>query len=272
MLKKSVISLISYDAHLLPKSIQSYYPYVDEIVLGLDEDRITWSGNKFNFDEGKLWENLKKIDFDNKIQIIEDNFHSSPVAIENDNQERNILKKHCSHDWIFSFDADELLVNPKPFFYEYLPIVERYYDKVDLQFTWFLLYKEFEDDILYIAEEDDSFYRGDTQGFATSKEKTFTYCRWTNNQRSILSPLAVLHWSFCRTEEQNIQKLNNFGHSDKTKQDPFFHYWRQVNLNNYNQLRNFKTSGYGQRQWPKLAKLPKTELMNRASNDAKRII
>ena len=53
MVKKSVISLISYDADYLPASIRSYYNYVDEIVLGLDENRTSWSGNKFSFDEEK---------------------------------------------------------------------------------------------------------------------------------------------------------------------------------------------------------------------------
>ena len=62
MIKKSTISLISYDAHLLPRSIERYYDYVDEIILGLDKDRITWSNNPFSFEEGKLWENLNKID------------------------------------------------------------------------------------------------------------------------------------------------------------------------------------------------------------------
>ena len=33
MLKKSVISLISYDANYLPDSISKYYNYVDEIIL-----------------------------------------------------------------------------------------------------------------------------------------------------------------------------------------------------------------------------------------------
>ena len=48
MIKKSVISLISYDANrFLAKSIERYYEYVDEIVLGIDKDRITWSGNPF---------------------------------------------------------------------------------------------------------------------------------------------------------------------------------------------------------------------------------
>ena len=47
MSKKSVISLISYDAEYLPASIKTYYNYVDEIVLGLDENRTSWSGNNF---------------------------------------------------------------------------------------------------------------------------------------------------------------------------------------------------------------------------------
>jgi hypothetical protein len=66
----SAISLISYDAHYLASSINKYYKYVDEIVLGLDESRITWSGNNFKFDESKLWEELQRIDTDGKISII----------------------------------------------------------------------------------------------------------------------------------------------------------------------------------------------------------
>ena len=54
MLKKSVISLISYDAEYLPDSISKYYNYVDEIILGLDKDRISWSNNVFSFDENDL--------------------------------------------------------------------------------------------------------------------------------------------------------------------------------------------------------------------------
>ena len=64
MIKKSVISLISYDAEYLPNSIKSYYEYVDEIVLGLDKNRVSWSKNKFSFDEQKLWKDLSTIDTD----------------------------------------------------------------------------------------------------------------------------------------------------------------------------------------------------------------
>ena len=95
MIKKSVISLISYDAEYLPKSIRSYYNYVDEIVLRLDENRTSWSGNKFTFDEEKLFKELGEIDGDNKIEVIEDNFYRNPDKyIENDNFERNFMKSH----------------------------------------------------------------------------------------------------------------------------------------------------------------------------------
>lgn len=272
MLKKSVISLISYDAHRLPSSIKSYYEYVDEIVLGLDKDRVTWSGNKFKINEDELWKELSKIDGDGKIKIVEDNFHQSSIALENDNFERNLLKSKCSHDWIFSFDADEQLINAKDFFYNFLPLTENYYKKADLLFTWFLPYKEFENEYAMICHEDGTFFRGDTQGFATSKDSHFTYCRWTEKRKRIMTPLAIMHWSFCRNEAELDQKLGNFGHSDKSRNDPFFATWKLINTQNYTQLRNFKTSGFGENQWSKLQLVPKDQLFAIAEQQAKLIM
>ena len=174
MIKKSAISLISYDAHYLPKSIEKYYNYVDEVVLGLDKNRVTWSKNSFSFDEQKLWSELSLIDGDGKISIVEEDFVQSEVAIENDNYERNFLKDQCSHDWIFSFDADEMLVNPKQFFYDFCPLVEDYRETHDICMTWATPYKEIGDTTLVIAEEDGSPFFGENQGVVTSKNNTFT--------------------------------------------------------------------------------------------------
>ncbi len=182
--KKSVISLISYDAHLLPDSIKSYYDYVDEIVLGLDKDRISWSNNRFSFDESSLWSSLQKIDYDNKINIIEDNFHRSGVPIENDTHERNFLKAKCENDWIFSFDADEILVNAKEFFIDFCPIVQDYKD-LELMFTWFSMYKEFDDSYLIIADERrDRLFKQDIQGFTADRDIILTSTK-------LLSPSAT---------------------------------------------------------------------------------
>lgn len=256
MVKKSAISLISYDAHYLPKSIERYYNYVDEIVLGLDKNRTTWSNNPFSFDEEELWSQLSQIDGDSKISIVEEDFVQSDVAIENDNYERNFLKDQCTNDWIFSFDADEMLVNPKHFFYDFCPLVEDYRETHDICMTWATPYKEVGDTTLVIAEEDGSPFFGENQGVVTSKNNTFTYARWTNQSAGganrILSPLVALHFSLCRKSDDLHKKIHNIGHSDIVEEDPFYKIWSQVDMENYTQLKNFKTSGLGGAQWPSL--------------------
>lgn len=260
----SAISLISYDAHYLASSIAKYYNYVDEIVLGLDESRITWSGNSFKFDESKLWEELQRIDTEGKISVIEDNFHKSPIAIENDNYERNFLKSQCSNDWIISIDADEQLLNAKDFFNSFCPVVSRYASKVDVCMVWATPYKIIEDTVLVIANEDNTPFFGENQGVMTHKNNTFTYARWSNlsagGANRVQSPLLALHWSLCRDKADLHEKIHNIGHSDIVESDPFYKIWDQVTLGNYTELRNFKTSGLGSAQWPKLFAVHKDQL------------
>ena len=274
MLKKSVISLISYDAEYLPNSIKTYYDYVDEIVLGLDKNRVTWSKNKFSFDEQKLWSKLAELDTDKKITIIEENFVKSDKPIENDNYERNFLKEQCSNDWIFSFDADEELLNAKEFFTDYLPLVETYYNTADILMTWATPFKTIEDKTLVICNTDGSAYLTETQGVVTSKDSTYIFARWTDKtqfqNKRLLSPLVVLHWSLCRDKEALHQKIHNIGHSDIVEQDPFYQIWSELTLDNYEDYKNFKTSGMGP-QWPALRPIPTDQLKSYYNEFAKRV-
>lgn len=266
MFKKSAISLISYDAAYLPGSIEKYYNYVDEIVLGLDENRITWSGNSFSFDENKLWNELQRIDGDNKISVVEGNFHQTSIPIENDNYERNFLKDQCSYDFIISIDADEYLVNAKDFFYNYTPLYEPYLSKLDACMIWAMPYKTIGNTTLVIVNDDGTPFFGENQGVVTHKNNTFTYARWSNLSASgsnrIVTPLVAIHWSLCRTDAELHQKIHNIGHSDIVEKDPFYSIWKTVTLDNYSELRNFKTSGLGGAQWPRLRALPSTEVEN----------
>lgn len=266
MLKKSAISLISYDAKYLPGSIAKYYNYVDEIVLGLDQDRVTWSGNSFSFDEDALWSELQRIDGDNKISVVEGNFHQAGVAIENDNYERNFLKAQCSNDFIISIDADEYLLNAKDFFYNFCPIYERYLGKLDVCMTWAMPYKVVGNNTLVIVNEDGTPFFGENQGVVTHRHNTFTYARWSSISASgvnrLQSPLVSVHWSLCRTDQELHQKIHNIGHSDIVEKDPFYSIWKDVNETNYSSLRNFKTSGLGGAQWPKLRSIPSNEVEN----------
>jgi len=272
MQKKSAISLISYDAAYLPSSIKTYYNYVDEIVLGLDKNRKTWAGNEFTFDETALFTELSNMDGDNKITIIEEDFVVSKTFIENDNYERNVLASHCKYDWLFSFDADEELINASHFFNDFLPLVEPYYKEYDLAFNWFLPYKEFDDCYLVIGNEHGGWDLNEQQGFANWKNYQFTYARWTNNSqaRKILkAPLGIMHWSLCRKDKELHQKINNIGHADLVENDPFYDLWLRINLANFTELKNFKTSGLGDpKQWARLMKVGKEELWEKAREQA----
>ena len=118
------------------------------------------------------------------------------------------------------------------------------------------------DDEYLALEEDDGtrIFKKDIQGFTANRDlHTFTYCRWTNSQKKILSPLAIKHFSFCRTDQQLSKKINNFGHSQESKNDPFYHVQKNITKDNYTSLRNFKTHGSGP-QWPSLRFIQKNAL------------
>lgn len=268
--KISAISLISYDADRLLTSIPSYYNFVDEIILGLDEDRISWSKNKFSFDESMFFNKIQNIDGDNKIKIIEHNFHKTQAPILNDTHERNFLKYYTTNDFSVSFDADEILVNAQSFFNKFLPIAMPYKD-VQFLFTWFLPYKTIGDTTLFIAEENgkDLFIQ-DVQGFTSRKNDTFTYCRWNNTKRKILSPLSILHYSFCRSDSENNDKVSNYGHSIESRQDPFYDIQKQVTLENYTSLYNFKTHGAGH-QWPRLVAIKNEDISAYCKEQAEKV-
>jgi hypothetical protein len=46
--------LVSYDYFMLLTSIRQLYEYVDKIVVAIDIDRKTWSGNTFEIPESFL--------------------------------------------------------------------------------------------------------------------------------------------------------------------------------------------------------------------------
>jgi hypothetical protein len=130
--------------------------------------------------------------------------------------------------------------------------------------TWATPYKSIDDTTLVIVNEDGSPFFGENQGVVTSKDSTFTYARWTDKSAAgtnrVSSPLIALHWSLCREKSDLHQKINNIGHSDIVENDPFYQIWDQVTMDNYHELHNFKTSGLGQAQWPRLRAIPASEV------------
>ena len=256
---------MSHDAHYLPDSISRYYKYVDEIVIGLDKSRTSWVGNKFSFDEDKVFLQLKNLDIENKIKIVEEDFcipEFVSCPINNDNYERNILRHHCSHETIISIDADEILYNTEAFFTRYLPISYKYLHDYDICFYWITPYKLINDVVLLICNHDGSPCI-EQQAVVSHKSNPFTYARYScvsaDGSNRLASNLVSLHWGLARKQEDLDFKIKNQGHSAEDD-GSFYEVWKQINLQNYQGLVNFKPSHVGGPSWDRLVAIPRSNL------------
>ena len=66
MVKIKVGYLLSYDYEMFLTSVKQLYDHVDKIVVGIDKDFRTWSGNTFNI-EKSFFNDVEKFDVEKKI-------------------------------------------------------------------------------------------------------------------------------------------------------------------------------------------------------------
>ena len=155
MKKIQVGFLMSYDYNKLKKSIPPVYKEADDIFIAIDNEYRTWSGQKFEVEQG-FFEWLKAFDVDNKIILYRDDFYIPELsAIENDTRERHMLSlKMGIGNWLVQVDADEIFINFENFIKE-LRKYDHYLEnpeKKRIQIAGFLvhLYKYTENGILYV--------------------------------------------------------------------------------------------------------------------------
>lgn len=233
----SFVTLLAYDYRFAASCIASYYDIADEIILGVDADRLSWSGNKFELDLAQIRAELAAIDPAKKIKIVEDDFHSQASPTENDTHERSILSWECREEnWVVQIDADEILLNAREF-RDWMLARERAGADQEapagcVMATWTTVFKIFGNKALVI----DPAFR-ETPPVATRLRGQYVIARHTDEAQE-LSPLELLHYSFGRTPEEVLQKLNNWSHSRDFDTDAFFQMWQSVTLANYREYRN----------------------------------
>lgn len=84
---------VSYDYEYLLTSVKTRYDYVDKIVLAIDVNRQTWSGNKFYIPQS-FFDSIKEYDKRNIIEFYCEEFyipHLTPMECEV--RERNLVLK-----------------------------------------------------------------------------------------------------------------------------------------------------------------------------------
>ncbi len=225
----SFVTLLAYDYRYAFNAIRSYYEIADEIILGLDSDRLTWMRQPFPIDLSEVSAFISQIDSRKIIRIVEGNFHAADHPMVNDTQERNALSMHCAEDnWIVQIDADELLVNPGDF--------KNWLLTADPNSSpcarWIGVFKIFGNQALVIDPPTE------INPIATRLRGQYALSRFTPQPES-LSPLNLLHFSWGRTPEELLTKLRNWSHAKDFNVDAFFNFWQSVTLQNYHQFRNF---------------------------------
>jgi|SRR6185295_1020479 len=252
----SAITLLSYDYRFLTSSISRYLPYVDEVLVGVDREGLTWSGEQFSIPDA-FFETLRSLDGGSKIRLVSRSFYSpSRSPMENDVAERNALSLEAAEgNWIVSIDADEYLLNPAQFF----RFLWRFRDseKVCVEGSWLTVFKDLEHSLLVVGAAAD----GSLERFplATRERGAFVAARRTEAP-PILSPALALHYSWGREKGELLQKLLNWSHSRDFDVRKYFEFWLGVNEENHAAIRDFHPVRPD--TWSKLVSVRKADVEN----------
>jgi hypothetical protein len=225
----SFITLLAYDYRYAFNAIRSYYDIADEIILGLDCDRLSWMRQPFTIDLNEVNAFITHVDKGKKIRICEGNFHSADHPMTNDSIERSTLSMQCAPgNWVVQIDGDEILMNAADF--------RRFMETADPQYNimarWIGVFKAFGNQVLVIDPPTE------LAPVATKLRGQYTGARATK-QQGVMSPLNLLHFSWGRTPQELLMKLTNWSHAKDFNIDAFFKMWQSITLENYQQVRNF---------------------------------
>jgi hypothetical protein len=251
----SAISLVAYDYRFLLATIPSYLDFVDELLVGVDSDRLTMTGTPFEI-PASFFEDLQRLDQKPaKIRVISRPFYSpSRSPMENEVAERNALSfETLAQNWIVSIDSDELVLNPRQFF-RFLR-KQKSDEDVCIEARWITAFKDLGTSVLVIAAGAD----GALERFpiATRRRGGFVTGRRTQ-AAAVLSPGLVLHYSWARREDEVRQKLENWSHSRDFDVTKYFEFWKNVHADNYLAVRAFHP--IWPTTWSRLVKVEKAQL------------
>lgn len=101
----------------IAESIESYYQYIDKLVVCFDRDNLSWDGHPLEVPEAL--ERLRALDTEGKIIELPGQF-SDPgrFALDTETDQRQQALDLASHDadWVLQIDTDEVLASPERFF------------------------------------------------------------------------------------------------------------------------------------------------------------
>nr|WP_315134174.1 hypothetical protein [uncultured Flavobacterium sp.] len=226
--------LVSYDYFMLLTSIKQLYDYVDKIVVAIDIDRKTWSGNNFEIPESFFIE-IKKYDIANKIDFYFDVFYLPELTpMECECRERNMVLQKLGRGWKIQLDVDEYIYDFETLAkylnsYWFFTLFPKY-TPVSLKASWITLFKKVSEGYFYLDNK---------EIFAFATNQSFnTYARDNNKALNFCIDLKVIHQSWARSENEIFFKIKNWGHRDDFDTMKYFEFWNNLNIFNYKKSKN----------------------------------
>jgi hypothetical protein len=229
-----VAYLLSYDYELFLTSVKQVYNYADKIVVGIDQEYKTWSGNSFEIPDS-FFDEVKVFDKKNKIQFYFDVFYiPSLCPMECETRERNLVLKKLGSGWKIQLDVDEYIYDFSKVFnylqkYWFLKLFPNY-TPIVFKGKLVTLFRQLSDGFLYI-ENNERF------PFITNQSSN-THTRNNNLIKNHFSNINVIHQSWARSEEEIQFKIKNWGHRDDFDTQKYFEFWKNLNSNNYLEFKN----------------------------------
>jgi len=241
---------VAYDWARLEHSLPAVYAQADRICLSIDRDRKSWSGERYEFDEGAFRALLARLDPDHKVEVYEDDFHRPDLdPMGNDIRQRRLMAQHMGEGgWHVQVDVDEYFLDFAGFVAELRrldpePRPER--RPMCVYARWTPLFKRVEGGYLYV----------DFGGKAGEQAPIATNCPEYVNSRvtqgkAVHTPFVVVHDTWARSEAELWQKFSNWGHAKDFDARSYFNLWKAVDAANCRYLRDFHPL-YGP-DWPRL--------------------
>jgi len=227
--------LVSYDYYFVFDCIRQLYSSADVIVLAIDRDRRTWSGQSFALPETFVAD-VRAMDPEDKIRFFEDSFYLPGLSpIECDTRERNLLAKQMGRGgWHVQIDSDEYFVDFPRFvaFLHGLSSCSRGHHTVYAR--WFTLFRKTKNGYLHVRDSQEEFPVATT-------DPRYTRARIPRGTRSskVYTDFQVVHESWARNESEILTKLKNWGHTDDFSVEEYFEFWKRLDEFNYEAATDF---------------------------------
>jgi hypothetical protein len=224
--------LLAYDYAYLYQSLPLVYGAADKIVLTIDSQRKTLTGQSFEVvDKFFTW--VSTFDTACKVSWLEQPFYQeglNPTEVIM-NMRNAMLQAMQPADWYVQLDADEYFLD-FPGFVQFLQALPPSAKPQLVQCNWKTIFKKVAGGYLLIGG------KAETVPIAINLPEN-TSERSHRDATLIQAPQYILHQSWARSPEEIWQKINNWSHSRDFDGKKFYRFWTRVNAFNYRYVRYF---------------------------------